>query len=847
MPLEVNLARTIGVRYPSGAVSETTPSLQPSKSQMLSACETTLQDARYAIRGLIHNPTFAVTAILAAALGIGATSAVFSAVDRILFRPLPYAAEDSLVSAGMLTTLDTNEFLFPDQYFGLRHNPGPFQEVTAFQAGDIPTDLTEDRPVRLHALRVEANFLHVFGICPLAGRSFTPDEDRRDGPRVVLISYSLWRSRFAADPHAVGRTLSLDGAPAQIIGILPKDFLMPTLAEADLLLPLALNPATEHSGRALRVFARLRSGISPRQAAAALQPWFQQALATIPASFRKEISPRVRPVRDRQMGDAWVASLALFGSVLAVLLIACANIASLLLARGVSRQGELAVRVALGASRMRLARQAITESLILSAIGAGLGCLLAAALLRLFVALAPGALPRLQEAALDARVLFFTLGAALVSGLLFGLAPALRGPASLRAGAAHCTPRAGGGLRAALVMLEIAFSMVLLTGAGLLLHSLWKLESAPLGIRTDRVVVARFVLGRQGYSRGQQQLAFFTELERRLCSAPGLDNIAISDSIPPSGGMRGRPFSAIDVAGQPRRPEGTGGMVAWRYVTPGYFATLGIPIVRGRPFTELDRASGAFAAILSETLARKLFPQDDPIGKRILSGPQGQWTTVIGVARDVTNLGAKRESWPEYYIVRKAAGDFNFQNQEPSAGWRGANVIARTAIDTRLAANSIRDVLRSLDPSLPVEIETMHQRLRDIDQRPRFYAILLAAFAALGVLIAAVGLFGVMSFLVAQRTREIGVRMALGATRAHIVRLMLIFAARWTAAGVIIGAAASLASTGLLRSLLFQIQPADPMAALAAVAILSGIALVAAAAPARRAARLDPMETLRHD
>ena len=487
---------------------------------MLPVLETTLQDARYAIRGLTRNPVFSLTAILAAALGIGATSAVFSAVDRVLFRGLPYADEDRLVSAGMMTPLDNNEFLFSDAYLQLRRDPGPFEEITAFEAGNFATDLTEGNPVRLRALRVEANFLEVFGIRPLAGRAFTREEDRPSGPRVAMISYGLWRSRFAADPRAVGRTLSLDGAPAEIIGVLPKDFLMPTLTDADVLLPLALDEAKAGAGRALRVFARLKPGITVRQAIAELQPPFQRALETVPAQFRKEVSLRVRPVRDRQVGDARVASLALFGSVLAVLLIACANIASLLLARAVARERELAVRAALGASRLRLARQALTESLMLSAIGGTLGCALGWALLRVFVAIAPAALPRLEEATIDGRVLLFTAGAALASGLLFGIAPALRRSGSLAVGGGHSTVRSRGGLRPALVALEIAFSMVLLTGASLLLRSLWKLESVPLGMQTDRVLSAKFVLGRQHYSRGEQQLGFFNELERRLASAP---------------------------------------------------------------------------------------------------------------------------------------------------------------------------------------------------------------------------------------------------------------------------------------------------------------------------------------
>jgi len=801
-------------------------------------------DARYALRGLWRSPAFSITAILAAALGIGASSAVFSAVDRILFRALPYAGEDRLVSVGMMAPLDSNEFLLAEPYFELRSDPGPFAGVTAFQAGEIATDLTEGEPVRLRALRVEANFFDLFGLHPAAGRAFTREQDRPGGPRVAMISDALWLSRFSRDPRAVGRTLSLDGQPVEIVGVLPKDFAMPTLAHADVLLPLALDESRERSGRALRAFARLKPGVTLAQAVAMLQPQFRRALETVPPQFRKEVTFRVRPVRDRQLGDARAASFALLGSVLAVLLIACANIASLLLARAVSREREWALRAALGASRGRLMRQTLTESLILSTAGGVAGCGLAWVLLRLFVAIAPAGLPRLNEASLDSRALLFTLGAALVSGFLFGMAPAWRSGA---VASPRATLASRGGLRSALVTLEIAFSMVLLTCGGLLLRSLWNLESVPLGMETSRLVTARFVLGRRNYSRPEQQLAFFNELEQRLSAAPGVEAAAVTDSVPPSGGMRGRPLSTIAVEGQAARPEGTGGMVSWRYVTPGYFAALGIPIVRGRGFEEQDRSVASFAVILSESLARRLFPNRDPLGKRILRGPQGQWSTVIGVARDVANLGAAAESWPEFYVLRKHVSDFNFANQEPPEGWRAAAVVARTSLDPRLAESSIRSILRALDPELPVEMETMRQRLQEIDQRPRFYALLLSSFAGMGVLIAAVGLFGMLSFLVARRTREIGVRVALGATPARILWMTLASAARWTLGGILLGAVGSLAAARLLRSLLFHVPAADPAAIGGAVAVLCAVALFAAAAPARRAARVDPMVALREE
>ncbi len=807
--------------------------------------ENTLQDLRYALCGLRRNPGFTLTAVLAAAIAIGATTAVFSAVDRILFRPLPYRDEARLVSTGMMAPLDTNEFLLADAYFDLRRNPGPFAAVTSFQAGAIACDLTEASPLRMGCLRVEANFLDTLGVRLAAGHPFSAEEDRPNGPRVAVISYALWRSRFAADPAAIGRTLNIDGAPTRVSGVLPPDFVMPTLTHADILLPEALDEARERQGRALRVFARLRPGITLPQAQSALQPYFARILETVPPRFRKEITLRVRPVRDRQVGDARAASLALLGAVLAVLLIACANIANLLLARAVGRDREIAVRTALGASRIRLVRLALTESLLLAVAGGVAGCALAFLLLRAFQAIAPEALPRIGEATVDLRVLAFSAAAAVLSGVLFGLFPALRRTASGVLGSARTVGAARGWLRGALVTAQIAISVILLTGAGLLLRSLDNLERVPMGFESDHVITASFVLGRQRYSRDVDQLALFRELEQRLERLPGVSAAAVSDSIPPFGGTRGRPLSTIDVEGRPQPAEGSGGMVAWRYVTPGYFAAMGIPIRRGRAFTELDRGAEARSVVLSETLARLMFPGEDPLGRHIQRGPQGQWFTVVGVATDARNAGAEKASGPEYYFVRKSVADVTWANQEPPLGWRGAVAVVRTPVDPKLAASELRSVFASLDPTLPVEITTMRDRLDRATGRPRFQATLLAAFAGIGVLLAAIGLSGVMSFLVAQRRREIGVRMALGATPGSIVKLTLAFAARFTAAGIVIGGAGAFVAARWLRAQLFQVAPGDPRPLALAVGLLVLVALIAAAGPARRAARVDPMTTLR--
>ncbi len=645
----------------------------------------------------------------------------------------------------------------------------------------------------------------------------------------------------------VGKTIPVDGVSTLILGVLPKTFEMPTLTRTDLLTPEALNEQTEHEGRALRVFARLKPGVTLTQAIEQLQPHFARALETVPPQFRKEVSLRVRPVRDRQVGDARLASWILFGAVLAVLLIACANIANLLVARAAARDREFAMRTALGATRWRIIRQTLTESLLLGGLGGIAGCALAYALVRIFIAIAPGGLPKIEDASIDPRVLALATAISLLSGLLFGIAPALHAPALAVTGGWRTTTSLRMGLRSLLVTLQIAVSLVLLTGAGLLLRSLWRLENAPLGMHTEHVLTAHFVLGRQHYQTEAQELAFFNELERRLPGLPGLEAVAISDTVPPSGGTRGRPLSTIEVEGRPPRPEGTGGMVAWRYVTPGYFAALGIPIVRGRSFNQLDRAPDNFSIILSKRLAHSWFPSGDPIGRHVLKGPQGQWFTVVGVAEDVLDRGPGRDADPEYYVVRKAVPDFTFHNQEPPVGWRSGFVIARTPLNSKLIGGALRAAIASIDSTLPVELASMPQRMDQVTQRPRFNAILLSAFAAIGALLAAIGLFGVMSFLVAHRTREIGIRMALGATPASILRMTLQQAGRWTGAGILAGIAGSFAISRVLQSLLFEVQPADPRVFTGAVLLLCCMAWLAAAIPARRAARLDPMETLRED
>ncbi len=800
--------------------------------------ETVAQDARYALRGFLRAPAFTLAALLTLALGIGATTAVFSVVDRILFRSLPYPNEDRLVWLGMAAPIDPNEFVLGADYLDWRDAPTPFQALTS-TSGTTDCDITEGEPVQSTCGRVEWTFLPTLGVQPYLGRNFTREEDRPGVPGVALLSYGLWRSRFGGDRAVTGRTVAIDGRAARIVGVLPPRFELPSLARVDFLVPQALDENQLRKRQAmvlLTVFGRLKPGVTLAQGEAALGPLFERSLQFVPPQFRKEVKLRVYALRDRQVREARTASWMLLGAVVGVLLISCANVANLLVARAASRQRERTIRAALGAGRARLIRQTLTESLLLGLAGGLAGVGLAGLLLRVFVAIAPEGIPRLGEAMLDRRILLFACGASILCGILFGLAPALR--------EAHPDGLAGRSvigssshyLRQWLVAVQLAVAVVLLTGAGLLLQSLWRLQNVQLGVRAENVLSASVTLNRQRFPEAAQQATFFDALEARLKTLPAVTAVAVSDSLPPAG----RPemiYSRIGVEGRSLpQGEGTGGMVLFRVVTPGYFAALGIPLVRGRGFTEEDRGTADSVIILGEALARRMFPGEDPSGKRLRPGMAGPWRTVIGVARDVKNNGLAGRDDPEYYELL-AHG----------RGLRRASVTIRSQADPDLLAGLVRAEIRALDATTPVTIESLNQRVGRLVQRPRFNTLLLSLFAAMGMLLAAIGLYGVMAFLVAQRTPEIGLRMALGATGGEIRRLVLSHAARSLGIGAALGVGGSFFAARYLESLLFGVKPHDPATLGSGVALLLAVGLAAAWLPARRAVRLDPAAVLRHE
>jgi putative ABC transport system permease protein len=807
----------------------------------LPAMDVLWQDLRFTWRSLAKRPALSFTILLTLAVSIGAATAVFSAVDRILFRSLPYPEADRLVSYGFVAPIEPIEFMLGTDYVEWRPVQAPFTATTSMTPGTAACDLTEQNPLRLSCASVEATFLPVFGVQPVVGRNFTPDEDRPNAPRVALISHGLWLSRFAGDPRVVDRTMVLDGHATRVVGVLPASFEMPTLAPVDVVLPQALDEAAQkrpQAGAVLRAFARLKPGVSATQAAAALEPLFQQSLQFVPAQFRKEVRLRVRSLRDRQVQDAKLTSWILLAAVFGVLLIACTNVGNLLLARAAAREREIAVRAALGASRARLVRQALTESLALGLTGGGLGCLLAVALLRIFVSIAPHGIPRLEQAQVDLRVIAFSFGVAVLSGIFFGLMPALRQlPAELLAGKERWTsPRAG--LRNGVIAAHLAVSLILLTSAGLLLRSLWKLQNTDLGLRAESVMAESISLGELRYPQAAQQFDFFERLLPRLGQLPGVTAAALSDSLPPAGPMRSTIFASMEIAGRPPFDKGTGGMVGWRAVTPEYFSVLRIPIIEGRAFRNEDAAPRENPVILSESLAHSLVPGENPLGKQMRFGRQGPWRTVVGVARDVRNNGLQSAADPEFYLPWK---------NDSFIAAHSAFVLLRAEMPPKAVAAWVRSETAQVDATLPVSIETLNERVLKLTQGPKFNALLLSLFALIAVVLAAIGLYGVVAYLVTERVREIGVRMALGASPQEILKMVLGYVARWTLLGALLGLAGSWFAVRLLESLLFEVAPHDPALLACALLVLLLAIFLAAWIPARRAMRVDPLVALRYE
>jgi putative ABC transport system permease protein len=802
------------------------------------------QDIRYALRGFRRDPVFALAVIATLALGVGATAAVFSVVDRILFRSLPYAHDDRLVSVGMVHSLERQEFMMGTFYFDWREHQRPFEQMAIQSTMPHACDLVENNPEQVDCLSFDAEFLPLLGISPVLGRNFLPEEVLPNGPRVAIISYGLWQDHYNRDPAILNRQIDVDGSPARVVGVLPRQFQFPTLQPADVLFPMALDRAAQTKvnsgfGNPMRTFARLKPGVSIEQARAEMEPLFDLTRdQVIPAGIRKDIHLGIRSLRDRETQDVQLTAWILLGSVLAVLLIACANVASLMMARGEARERELAVRTALGATRSRLVRQTLSEATLLSLLGAAGGTALAEGLLRIFVALAPSGIPFLSRATLDLRVACFAVLLSLSSALLFGLLPALETPrmAALSARAAKFRKRTA--LRRSLVVGQIAVSMVLLSGSALLVKSFRNMQRG-LGLETGGVFTVRIALPDFRYDTAQKKIDFYLRAEAALRRLPAIGAVAISDSVPP-GGAVGMRWSDLAVEGRPHPGQGTGETLNDRMVTPDYFRALNIPILRGRNFTEDERSAREPAVVvLSRLLAARLFAGEDPIGKRIVSGEHGTARTVVGVAENVKNGGLEQPEQPEIYFLRRNAVE----------DWDGPApvMVVSSALSENTVAPWVRAQIAQIDSTVPIEIETLSDTVSRLANRPRFETALISFFAFCGLLMSSIGLYGLIAFIAAQRTQEIGIRMALGATRMNILRLIAGEGVRLILLGGAVGILAAMATAQLLTSLLFNVRPHDPTTYIAVAALLGLVAMIATLVPARAAMRVEPVVALRYE
>lgn len=798
--------------------------------------EAWLQDLRLAGRMIWRHPVFAAGAICALAAGLGTSTAVFSVVDRVLFRSLPFAAPEQLVMVGQSAVIEPMPFLLWPDYNDWQKSQTAFSSMTALASGTYDCDINEENPARVRCGAVAWNFLRVLGVLPQRGRDFLEVEDRRGAPRVALITDELWGQRFGRDAGALEKTVSLDGQPVRVIGVLARGFEMPGLQAADVLMPMALPPPTRPMmGGVLRVYARMKPGVTAEEARARLRRPFDEALKHVPAQFRKEVRLSVIPLRDARTGDAKRASWLLLAAVIPLLLIACANVSNLMLSRAAAREREMSIRSALGAARGRLARLVLIESVSLSIVAGIGGLALAWALVRAFAKAAPEGIPQLSSASIDWRVMAFGFALSVASGILCGLAGATASPRVEALHAGRSVGMRGRRLREVLLAGQVAVTLMLVAGAAWMTASLWRMTHERLGLDATRVYTATVVLPQAKYGTPQAQSSMWDRMLERFEHLPGVEAAALADSIPPGGRTRSMIFQKILVDGQPPEVSGTGGMVPWRAVTPGYFKALGIPVLRGRGFAEEDR-KGAPLIILSALLERRLMGRESALGRMIRTGGMTVDYGVAGIAGDVSNAGLALPAEPEYYVLRlKSAPEL----------LRHSTLVVRAAAGAPLSPETIRREIQALDATLPVTVEMLEERIGKLAARPRLLALLLGLFAAAALVLAAVGLAGVVAYQISQRRREIGVRLALGATHAQVRGFVMRRVAAPVVAGLVFGVALSWGSVKYAEPLLHKVTPQVWL--MLAAAVMGAMAVTAAWIPARAALRVDPQETLRSE
>ena len=812
---------------------------------------TLLQDIRFGLRMLLKSPSVSIVATIALALGIGANTAIFSVVNAVLLRPLPFPNPESLVAlfeTDLQRGLQRGTHSYPN-FFDIRSQNTAFERVSTYRSGDyIMTGRGE--PARLQGAIVTSDLLPLLGVQPMLGRMFLPDEDKpSETGRVVILSQPLFQKRFNADPSVLNQAITLNGVTYTVVGVMPAGFEFPIQNEpVELWTTIAGDASgqtpvtTQRGAHFLRVIGRLKPGVTLEQA--------QADLTTIASRLEQQYPDtnthrglRVDSALSALVGDVRPTLFILLGAVACVLLIACANVANLLLARATSRHKEMAIRTALGASRVRVIRQLLTESVLLSLLGGAVGLLLAVWWSDLLVALGKEDIPRAVQVGIDWRVLGFTLGVSLLTGLIFGLAPAFHSAKSelvesLKEGARGTSAgRFANLVRKGLVVIELGFAVLLLTGAGLLIQSLWRLQKVNSGLEPQNVLTFNVGLPEVKYDYAKQS-QFFIDLKSRLEATPGVQ--AASSILPlPLSGDR---FSiSFEIEGRPMAPKDH--PVGDFFSTGvGYFRAMGIPMIKGRDFDDRDRHGATPVVIITESLARQFFPNEDPIGKRIKPGIntiEGEKTTmreIIGVVSDVRNRSLDAEPKPAYYVP---------QTQVP---FDQMAMVVKTSGDPHSLVSAATKQVAALDQDVPVfAVKTMEEYLSASVAAPRFSTTLLSIFAAVALVLTVVGLYGVMSYSVAQRRNEIGIRLALGAQSRDVLLMIVKQGGLLIVMGLVIGLAGAFALTRLLASLLFGVTAKDPFTFAAVAVLLAIVALLACYVPALRATRVDPIEALRYE
>jgi putative ABC transport system permease protein len=813
---------------------------------------TLLQDLKHALRVLGRNPGFTAVAIITLALGIGATTAIFSVIYGVLLRPLPYPQPDRIAEISVTYRGQVQPYSgFTANAFDFwKQHSQPFQYLSA-STNDSFSLAGAGRPERVTALRVSSEYFHVFGVQPFLGRNFNAQEEQIGGPNVAILSYGLWKEHFAGDPHAIGRTVLLNGAPFTVIGVMPAGFVTLTPSSPIQTAPLTLWTTIGQvrngagSGQNYDVIGRLKANVSRTQADAYLagvaRNFVDQNYRWMSEADRKIVGFAAVPYTNVISSSVRTPLLVLFGAIGFVLLIACVNVANLLLARTAARSREVAVRTALGARRGRIVRQLLTESVLLAIFGAGAGLLVAFWSLHSLLALAPSVLPRAQHIGLNGWALLFTAGVAIAAGILFGLAPALEASRtnlneSLKEGARRASVGRGRRrLSDGMVSVEVALSLILLIGAGLLIVTFTNLLRTNPGFDPhDMLALSIWTTGSK-YNSMPDLASFYQDLVRRMDAIPGVQSTAVvSGGLPLETGLNLNP--GVRVGNEITHPS-----VDFREVTPDYFRTLRDAAVAGRPFTPADSSDSTKVTIINAAFARRFFPNENPIGHHLLDG---QPLEIVGVAGDVRS--SLTEQAPPTYFIPITQADFRLD--QGIQGWFPVYILIRTSVKPLSLSHAVGTAVRSAGPNIPIgHIQSMEQVLSVSIAFNRFLMALMSIFGVLAVVLAAIGIYGVLSYAVSQRVHEIGIRMALGARRGDVLRLIVAQGMRMALIGVGAGVVAALLLAHLIANQLYEVQAADPLTFIIVALVLIAIAFAATYIPARRATKVDPVVALRYE